>query len=59
MTIPLSDNGLLLASTILSIGSLLFDILLLVAYLSKEKLNNVEFKLVRPAIKSQAFEART
>ena len=45
MTIPLSDNGLLLASTILSIGSLLFDILLLVAYLSKEKLNNVRSKL--------------
>ena len=47
MTNPLSENGLLLASTVLSIGSLFFITLLLIAYFSKGKLTAVGNKLYR------------
>ena len=47
MTRPLSDNGLILASTILSIGSLLFVILLFVSYFSKDKLTLIRNKLYK------------
>ena len=47
MTKPLTDVGLLLTSSVLSIGSLLFVTLLIISYISKKKHETVRNKLYR------------
>ncbi len=46
-SLPLSDKALLLSSTVLSIGSLFFIILLLVSYFSKGKIKSIGNKIYR------------
>ena len=50
MTLPLSENGKLLSSGILSIASLFFILLLLVAYFSKDQLTDIRNKMYRGLI---------
>ena len=50
MNLPFSENGKLLSSGILSIASLFFILLLLVAYFSKDKLTDIRNKMYRGLI---------